>query len=296
VSLTVATDTLLDGGGLFECPRWHDGAWWVSDIYAQHVLRVGEEGTATTVASFEDDARPSGLGWLPNGDLLVVLNNRRQLVRIDGEGRRSVHADDAARLDTHGNFNDMVVAPDGRAFVSNMGHGNVGLTRSGVPAPTCITVIEPDGRIHDEGSDLNFPNGMVLTSDTRTLIVSETGGRRLTAFCVADDGALSEKRIWADLAPVDHWPDGCCLDAQGAIWTASPRGRTGWLRVGEGGRVFDRLPAPPRTGAYACALSHADPPTLLLCARRELNGRSPARARASMLLTASAPFGGAGRP
>ncbi len=288
--------SLLAGGALFECPRWHDDAWWVSDIYARRVIRVSEAGEQATIMEIGDGGRPSGLGWSPKGDLLVVINNHRQVLRLHPTGDIVVHTDAGDQLASHGNFNDMVVAPDGRAFVSNMGAGNVDLARTGIPSPTCVTVIEPDGRHHDEGHDLNFPNGMVLTPDARTLIVSETGARRLTAFTVADNGALSDRRTWAELSDGDHWPDGCCQDADGAIWTASPRGHTGWLRVVEGGKILDRISVGRDVGAYACALGGSRSPTLLLCARRHTPGLHAAQSQSSMLLTARAPRAGAGYP
>jgi sugar lactone lactonase YvrE len=264
---------LLAGGALFECPRWHDGAWWVSDIDVQQVLRVTTSGEATTILRLDGDDRPAGLGWLPGGELLVVVNNRRTVLRIDSDGTVTIHADAADQVSTHGNFNDVVVDRDGRAFISSMGARNLGTARTGVPAPTCITVLDPDGRRHDEGADLNYPNGMVLTDDGSTLIVAETGGRRLTAFDVTADGRLRRQRAWADLSPHDHWPDGCCLAADGSVRSASPRGNRGWQRVAADGAVLDTITTEPGVGAYACMLGGPAGRTLLLCARADENLR-----------------------
>ena len=284
---------LLAGGALYECPRWHDSAWWVSDIYNQQVLRVTESGHTAQILRLDEDARPAGLGWTPDGDLLVVINNRRQLLRLDASGATSVWIDAADQLTTHGNFNDMVVDAHGRAYISNMGAGNVDTHRTGRPAPTCITVIEADGHRHDEGADLNYPNGMIITDDGHTLIVAETGGRRLTAFDIATDGRLHHQRLWADLTPWDHWPDGCCLAADGSVWSASPRGSRGWRRVSPTGELLDTITAEPGHGAYACMLGGHDAHTLLLCAR---NDDKAASTRTATLTAVTTAVPAAGRP
>jgi sugar lactone lactonase YvrE len=247
------TTVLLDGLCFPEGPRWHDGKLWFSDMHAKRVVRVGSDGRAETVVEVPE--RPSGLGWLPDGRLLVVSMRDRSLLRLDPSGLTKVaDLSQIATFDT----NDMVVDRHGRAYVGNFGWDLVG----GAPQkPTSLARVDPDGSVHVAATDLVFPNGTVITPDERTLIVGESFGARLTAFDVARDGALSNRRVWATLEG-GAIPDGIALDAEGAIWVASPT--TGeCLRVHEGGRVSRRVRGVSL--AYACALGGPDRKTLYLC-------------------------------
>lgn len=212
-------------------------------MHDQKVLKVAPDGTATTVVTLADD-QPSGLGWLPDGTLLVVSMTKRQLLSYDGE-QLAVHAD----LANHASWycNDMVVDRHGRAYVGNFGFD---LHNNADPRPAEIIRVDPDGSITIEDDDVMFPNGTVITPDEATLIVGESFGRRLTAFDIGEDGTLSNKRIWAEL-PKGAVPDGICLDSGGGIWSASPTSNE-CVRQTEGGDVTHRIELD--RGAFACMI------------------------------------------
>lgn len=254
---------LIDGLYFPEAPRWHEGRLWFSDFYAHEVVAVDLEGRRETIV--EVPQMPSGLGFLPDGRLLVVSMVDRRLLRLDAEGLTEVA--DLSQLATF-HCNDMVVDDEGRAYVGNFGFDN----RSGQPpTPTVLIRVDPDGAVSVAADDLLFPNGSVITPDARTLIVGETYGGRLTAWDRADDGSLSNRRVWADLTP--HVPDGICLDAEGAIWSADPR-HNAVIRVREGGEVVERISTGDR-GAFACMLGGDDGRTLFVCTA---TGSGPAAA------------------
>jgi sugar lactone lactonase YvrE len=221
------------------------------------VVTLDGAGHCETVLSLDDE--PSGLGWLPDGRLLVVSVRERKLLRREADGRLALHADLSPALPFHAN--DMVVDAQGRAYVGNFGFD---LNAGEQPKPTTMALVHPDGRVALAADDLAFPNGTVLTPDGRTLIVGETMAARLTAFDVAADGTLSNRRVWAQLEKAV--PDGICLDAEGAIWVASPISH-GCLRVREGGEILDRIDV--ETNAYACMLGGPDRKTLFLCTAEE---------------------------
>jgi sugar lactone lactonase YvrE len=267
-------ETLLSGGAFFEGPRWHDGRWWVSDFYRRVVLALDEDGRAETVLSVE--GQPSGLGWLPDGSLLVVSMRDRRVLRRAPGGEVSVHAD-LSRF-CGGPANDMVVGADGRAYVGNFGFDLLG---GDEPRPTVLVRVDPDGSAVVAAEDLWFPNGSLLAPDGRTLIVAETFGARLTAFTVEDDGALGDRRVWAELGRAS--PDGCTLDAEGHVWIADPRGAR-CCRVAPGGAVVEELAAPEGLRFYACMLGGADGRTLLLCAAPDYEERKRTRRLEAVLL------------
>jgi sugar lactone lactonase YvrE len=246
--------TLLDGLTFTEGPRWHDGRLWFSDFYTQRVLAVTPEGRVETI--LEVPQRPSGLGWLPDGTLLVVSMLDRRLLRVEG-GKPRLHAD-LASLAT-GPCNDMVVDARGRAYVGNFGFDR---HRGDAPRAAVLARVDPDGTLVRAASDLEFPNGTVITPDGRTLVVAETMAHRLTAFDVAADGALANRRVWATLDGV--FPDGICLDAEGAIWVTDARGPD-VLRVRGGGAIERRIPSGAGRHAFACMLGGADRRTLYIC-------------------------------
>jgi sugar lactone lactonase YvrE len=205
------TDIVVDGLTFPEAPRWHEGRLWFSDFYSHRVLAVDVLGHVDVVA--EVAQRPSGLGWAPDGGLLVVSMLDRRLLRFD-DGKERVVADLSA-LAT-GPCNDMVVDAKGRAYVGNFGFDR---HKGEAPRDTCIVRVDPDGRVSKAADDLAFANGTVITPDGTTMIVAETMGHRLTAFDVAADGMLSKRRLFAQLD--DCFPDGICLDAEGATCAAS---------------------------------------------------------------------------
>jgi sugar lactone lactonase YvrE len=274
---------LLSGLRFPEDPRWRDGRLWFSDMHDGRVVPLDGEGHDEAVLTLDDE--PSGLGWLPDGRLLVVSVRERKLLRREADGRLALHADLSPVLPFHAN--DMVVDAQGRAYVGNFGFDlNAGET----PKSTTLALVHPDGRVAVAANDLAFPNGSVLTPDGRTLIVGETMAARLTAFDVAADGTLSNRRVWAQLEKAV--PDGICLDAEGAIWVASPISH-GCLRVREGGEILDRIDV--ETNAYACMLGGADRKTLFLCTAEE---HDPAKTdtRRGRIEAVQVGVPGAGRP
>jgi sugar lactone lactonase YvrE len=221
-------------------------------MHGHRVMTVGLDGTATTVV--EVPSASSGLGWLPDGRLLVVSMEDRRLLRLDPAGLTEVA--DLSRLATF-HCNDMVVDAAGRAYVGNFGfdlHGGA------TPVPAVIALALPNGETRVAADDLMFPNGTVITPDGRTLIVGESFAARLTAFDVLGDGSLGNRRVWAALDGAV--PDGICLDAEGAIWVASPISAE-VLRVREGGAVTHRVRV--STQAFACMLGGPERRHLFIC-------------------------------
>jgi sugar lactone lactonase YvrE len=247
-------EILLDGLTFAEAPRWRDGRLWFSDFYSLRVMTVDLAGHAETIV--EALQRPSGLGWTPTGDLLIVSMLDRRLTRL-GNGTLELVAD-LSGLAT-GPCNDMVVDAAGRAYVGNFGFD---LHRGEASRSTCIARVDPDGGVVSAAAELMFPNGMVITPDGKTLIVAETFASRLTAFDIGSDGALSDRRLFAQLDGCN--PDGICLDAEGAVWVADASGRHGVIRVIDGGRIAQKIPTDPRR-AYACMLGGDDRRTLFVC-------------------------------
>jgi sugar lactone lactonase YvrE len=246
-----------------EGPRWHDGRLWLSDFYQHRVLAIAEDGRAETIVEFA--GQPSGLGWLPDGRLLVVSMLDRRLLRLDPGGLVQ-HADLSGVAAA--NCNDMVVDRQGRAYVGNFGfdsaayvaeRGPDALFSEPGPPTAALARVEPDGSVHVAAEGLRFPNGSVITPDGRTLIVAETYARRLSAFDIAADGTLSARRVWATLEGVA--PDGICLDADGSVWVANARASE-CVRVAEGGAILDRVETSQR--CFACALGGPKRTTLYL--------------------------------
>ena len=249
-------DVLIGGLDFGEGPRWHDGRLWYSDFYRHGVFAVTASGEQEQVVELDD--HPSGLGWLPDGRLLLVAMKSREVRRREGDGSIVLHAD-LSTIAT-GRCNDMVVAADGTAYVGNFGSD----LWAGEPMrPAVLALVRPDGSVEPAADDLAFPNGTVITPDGATLIVGESMGRRYTAFDIAADGTLSGRRLWADLG--DIGPDGCTLDAEGAIWCADALNGV-VVRVLEGGAITHRVD--PGQAAYACALGGDDGCTLfVVCAK-----------------------------
>ena len=260
--------TLVSGLSFTECPRWRDGRLHVSDFYTHRVFAFAMDGTAETIAHVPQ--QPSGLGFLPDGRLLIVSMRDRKILRRETDGSLVTHADVSALAP--GFLNDMLVDRDGRAWVGNFGFDLMG----GAPARTTVLIcVEPDGAANVVADELGFPNGMVLTPDGRTLIVAETTMNRLTAFNVSA-GSLSNRRIWAafggapattnvaeTLKQTAVVPDGICLDAEGYVWVADAAHKR-LVRVAEGGRIVEELKT-NGLGAFACMLGGDDGRTLFAC-------------------------------
>lgn len=245
---------LLDGLAFPEGPRWHEGRLWFSDMHSCVVIAVDEDGQREDIVRV--DACPSGLGWLPDGRLLVVSMNDRRLLCLEADGSLREVADLSDLAKFH--CNDMVVDREGRAYVGNFGFD---FTSGDKPATTDLILVTPEGQARIVAKDLAFPNGTVITDDGNTLIVGESFGAKLSAFDIEADGALSNRRVWAELTGAV--PDGICLDAAGAIWVASPASAE-VLRVVEGGEVTDRISVAPHQ-AFACMLGGSDGKTLFVC-------------------------------
>ena len=249
----LTTSVLVEGLRFPEGPRWHDGRLFFSDQHDAKVWAVTADGTLAHVIDVPN--RPSGLGWDPQGRLLIVSMDDRRLLRLDGNMLTEV-ADLSSLATWH--CNDMVVDAAGRAYIGNFGFD---LDGGVAPVGTVLIRVDPDGSIHVAADGIRFPNGTVITPDGATLIIGESYGGCLTAFDVAADGTLSNRREWAKLRGAV--PDGICLDAEGAIWSACPlSGRV--LRVREGGEVTDVVTV-DRRGAYACMLGGPTRTTLFIC-------------------------------
>lgn len=281
--MALKTRTLVDGLVFPECPRWHNGKLWFSDQHAHRVMTVDLKGNTETIV--EVPGQPSGLGWLPDGRLLVVSMTDRCLLRFDGRRLTRV-----AALKELASFhcNDMVVDQQGRAYVGNFGFD---LDAQQLFAPAEIVLVTPDSDARIVASDLAFPNGTVIPPDRRTLIVAETIAQRLTAFDIRPDGSLKRRRIWAQLDQVT--PDGICLDAENAIWVASPVGAE-VLRVREGGKVTHRVKV--KTQPFACMLGGPDRRTLFVLTAETTNPDEARAKKSGRIETVRVEVPGAGLP
>jgi sugar lactone lactonase YvrE len=278
---------VVDGLRFPECPRWHDGALWFSDQHDRKVLRVDvSSGAVTTVCEVEH--QPSGLGWLPDGDLLVVSMHDRRLLRV-GAGGVAEHADLSGVATFH--CNDMVVDSVGRAYVGNFGFDFE--TRGAEVVAAAIALVDPDGTVRVAADGLAFPNGSVITPDGGTFIVGESYGGALTAFTIDGDGTLHDRREYARVDGAV--PDGICLDAEGAVWFADPIGGD-LIRVREGGELTDRISVPDGRKAYACMLGGAERRTLYGCVASSHNAEKTAVARDGRIIAVAVDVPGAGLP
>jgi sugar lactone lactonase YvrE len=274
--------TLLTDLVMGEAPRWHANRLWCTDMGAREVLAVTLDGTREVVARV-----PSlGLGFLPDGRLLIVSMRDGLLLRREVDGSLVTHADLTSL--SRRPWNDLVVDGQGNAYVDNIGFDFPGgaFTPAGI-----IALVTPDGTVRQVADGLAFPNGMVVTPDNSTLIVAESYGARLTAFDIAADGSLAQQRVWAGVDGAH--PDGICLDAEGAVWYADVPARR-CVRVREGGAVLQTIELD--RGCFACALGGADRRTLFLMAAEFPVAASGAGARTGQVLAVAAPAPGAGWP
>jgi sugar lactone lactonase YvrE len=279
------TPTTFSSGLCFgEGPRWHDGRLYLSDMHDHRVLAIDADGTRHSVVEVEH--WPSGLGWAPDGSLLVVSMTDRRLLRFDG-ARLSTVADLSNLASFH--CNDMVVDRVGRAYIGNFGFD---LHARAAYKPAELVRVDPDGSARIAANDMAFPNGTVITPDGNTLIVGESYGGRLTAFDVARNGDLSNRRVWAQL-PQDAVPDGICLDAAMGIWVASPATRE-CLRVEQSGRITHRVEL--EHGAFACMLGGADRKQLYILTSSSSDPEQCRQRRDGRVEVVTAPYAGAGLP
>lgn len=269
-----------------ESPRWNDGRLWVSDWGAHEVIAVDQAGRSEVVARVE--SFPMCIDHLPDGRLLIVSSADRRLLSRAGDGSLATYAD-LGPLSEHP-WNDIVVDGRGNAYVNNIGFD----FSAGVPAgtaPGIVALVTPDGFARQVADGLAFPNGMAVAPDNGTLIVAESYGQKLTAFDIAADGNLSNRRTWAT---VDDHPDGICLDAEGAVWYGDV-GNKRCARVREGGEVLQVIDLD--RGCFACVLGGPDRQTLFLAVNEwsgsENMGGGP---RMGQVLSVRAPAPGAGWP
>jgi sugar lactone lactonase YvrE len=285
--------TILDGLWFAEGPRWHNGRLWFSDMHGHRVMSCDVNGEARTEAELLDD-EPSGLGWLPDGRLLVVAMESQQLRRQEPNGALVLHADLSSVA--RGSLNDMIVSSDGTAYVGDMG---TRLHEGGERKPGQTIAVRPDGTLFVAADELESPNGHVLTPDECTLLIAESAAARVTAFTRAHSGELTQRRVYAELQPLDDGPsfappDGICLDAEGAVWVADPIGR----------RVFRVLPGGETSENYklteqipvACVLGGDDRRTLFVCAAADWKREEVRKAPTGVILAIDVSISGVGRP
>jgi len=255
--------TLREGLAFGEAPRWHEGRLYYSDFYRHGVYSMAEDGSDEQLL-VEIPGQPSGLGWMPDGGMLIVSMTDHKVLRRSPDGAISLHAD----LSDYCGYwaNDMVVAEDGTAYVGNFGfdidaflaeHGVEGVLTPPGPPTTNLVVLSPAGVVLQVVDDMAFPNGTVITPDGSTLIVGETMRMRLTAFDILSDGTLANRRVFAQLELVPT--DGICLDADGQVWVANALAPEA-LRVAEGGEITARVVTSQT--CFACMLGGADGATL----------------------------------
>ena len=251
--------TLMDGLTFGEGPRWYRDKFYFSDFYSHKVYALDLEGNYEVIVEVPN--QPSGLGWMPDGTMLIVSMKDRKLLSFK-ENLLEERADLSQLAGFH--CNDMVVDKTGNAYIGNFGFNTY---KGEEIKSTNLILVKPNEEPAVAADNLLFPNGTVITPDNKTLIVGETYAARLTAFDKVEDGSLTNRRVWADLkenaeeGPVPL-PDGICLDEEGAIWVASPS-TSEVIRVHEGGMISERIPV--ETNAFACMLGGEDRRTLFIC-------------------------------
>lgn len=260
-------EVVSEGSAFLEAPRWHRGRLYASDMYAREILCWEPSGHPYRLAQV--GGGPAGLGWTPEGDLLVASMQDRRVLRLGSRGL-TVHADLRSLAPWH--LNDMVVDAAGRAYVGNFGWDDESDERI---RDTVLIRVDPDGCASVAAEGLVNPNGMAITADGGTLLVNETFAARTTAFDIGRDGSLSGRRTWAAyadegfatvgeaLAAGAILPDGIALDAEGAAWLGDCRGDAA-VRVAEGGTVLERV-STGDDAAFAVALGGEDRSVLYIC-------------------------------
>jgi sugar lactone lactonase YvrE len=276
--------TLLTGLAVGESPRWHDGRLWFSNWGTQQIVAVDLQGNSEVMAHVPTTL-PFCIDWLPDGSPLIVSGPEALLLRMEPNGSLVTHADlgQLAR-----GWNEIVVDGRGNIYVNGSDFDFLG---GGAFIPSVIAMVTPDVAVRQVADGIEFGNGMVVTPDNSTLIVAESFGKRLSAFDIASDGSLSDRRVWADL---EHGPDGICLDAEGAVWTAS---MARCVRVGEGGEVLQQIELD--RCCFACMLGGEDGKTLFMMAAEWYGAEhmdALLQSRTGRVLTAPAPASHAGWP
>jgi sugar lactone lactonase YvrE len=277
---------LLTGLVFPESPRWHDDRLWVADWGAEELIAVDLEGRSEVVA--EVASFPFSIDWLPDGRLLAVSARERRLLRQEADGTFVAHAE-LGRL-SKWPWNEIVVDGRGNIYLNNIGFDFPG----GDFAPGIVALVTADGAVRQVADGVAFPNGMAVTADNSTLILAESYAKRLTAFDIGTDGALSNRRVWAELG--DGVPDGICTDAEGAVWYADVPNQH-CVRVREGGEVLQTVPLD--RGCFACMLGGPQGRTLFIVANYWAGTAAAALsepARSGQVVAVEAPAPAAGWP
>jgi len=283
-----APQLLISGLAFGESPRWHEGRLWVSDWGAKEIIAVDLGGNREVMAQVQFPSFPMCIDWLPDGRLLIISAREGLVLRREPDGSLVTHADLSELSEPGHPWNEIVVDGRGNIYMNNQGFDFPG----GEFAPGTIALLKPDGSARQVAGDIAFPNGMAVTPDNKTLIIAESYGSRLTAFDIAADGSLSNRRVWAALG--DGAPDGICLDAQGAVWYGDvPNKRC--VRVREGGEVLQTIDLD--RGCFACMLGGEGRKTLFMVAT-EWHGTAGMAdgSRTGQVLVMDAPAAGTGWP
>ncbi|WP_214474119.1 SMP-30/gluconolactonase/LRE family protein [Mesorhizobium sp. dw_380] len=283
--LVPKTHLITAGLAFGESPRWHDGRLWLCNWGTGEIIAVNPEGNREVVLTVPA-VLPYSIDWLPGGRLLVVSGREGLLLRQEPDGTLVTHAD--LRGLSKSPWNEIVVDGRGNIYVNGGGP---------VPAPGqhfgpgTIVLVTPDGAVRQVAEDIAFANGMAVSPDNKILIIAESHANRLSAFDIAADGTLSNRRVWAEL---DGYPDGICLDAEGAVWYADVPNKH-CVRVREGGKVLQTVTAD--RGCFACMLGGAARQTLFIVAA-EWRGfeHMVSDARTGQVLSVEAPAPGVGWP
>lgn len=278
-----ATRTLLTGLRFGESPRWHDGRLWFSNWGASEIVAVDLEGRSEVMVRLPFDSFPFSIDWLPDGRLLIASSSDTPLLRMEQDGSLVAHAASDRR------WNELVVDGRGNAYVNGAGFD---VLAGAAFAPGIVAVATPDRAVREVAGGIAFPNGMAVTPDGSTLLVADSYGHELVAFAIDPDGGLSNRRTWAALG--NDYPDGICLDEDGAAWYADvPKRRC--TRVREGGEVLERIELD--RGCFACMLGGDDGSTLfMLTAEWQGMEHMPDSASTGQVVTARASAPHAGRP
>lgn len=288
---TLTAEPFLSGLFFGECPRWHEGRLWYSDFFDHAVFSVSPDGERRVEVPFEGE--PAGLGWLPDGRLLVASRLDRAVMRREYDGTLVRHGD----LQPWATWwaNDMVVASNGQLYAGNFGFDLDALYEGTLDGsqikPTSLIRVDPDGTTHQAAADIAFPNGTVITEDGKTLVIAESLGGRLTAFDREPDGTLTNRREWASLPRIA--PDGICLCEDNTIWVSNALGQE-CLRVAEGGEVLERVTT--SMNCFACMLGGDDRRTLYMITAVESHGAKARSERNGAIEKVRTTVPGAGLP
>lgn len=277
---------LLDGLGIPESPRWHEGRLWFCNWIDRQVVAVDMDGKAEVMLTLDPASHPMGysIDWLPDGRLLMTGDRLRSQ---DPNGSMVTLAEQKS--------NEIVVDARGNIYLNGADFNFAG---GEAPKPGYIKLLTPDGDLRQVADDIQFPNGMVITPGNRTLIISESFAGRLTGFDIDPDGGLSNRRVFAE----GLGPDGICADAEGAVWVSS--GGSSVVRVAEGGEILQRVELRENRAPFAVMLGGPDRRTLFIMTAewRAADGiaanlgRLTSGPRTGEILTLPVSVPGAGRP